>query len=81
METREMLNQSITFRSSIIEKNDILSKNETNMQNIDNYIEDLQNCFNQEMENIYTYYVGIKEVIDNLVVEFPMIDISSIVKK
>jgi len=76
-----MLNQSITFRSSIIEKNDILSKNETNLQNIDNYILDLQNCFNQEMENIYTYYSGIKEVIDNLVVEFPMIDISSIVKK
>ncbi len=81
METKDYLNQSITFRSSIIEKNDILSKNETNMQNIDNYIQDLQSFFNQEMENIYTYYVNIKEVIDNLVVEFPMIDISSIVKK
>jgi len=73
METREMMNQSITFRSSIIEKN------ETNMQNIENYIEDLQNTYSQEMENVYSYYVNIKEVIDNLMIEFPMIDISSII--
>jgi len=68
-----MMNQSITFRSSIIEKN------ETNMQNIENYIEDLQNTYSQEMENVYSYYVNIKEVIDNLMIEFPMIDISSII--
>ena len=77
MEGKEILNQSITFRNSIIEKNDNISKNET-MQNIENYIEDLKNNFNHEMINIYSYYVNIKEVIDNLLIEFPMIDISSI---
>lgn len=77
MEKKELFNQSITFRNSILDKNDNLSKNETNMQNIENFIEDLQSGFNQEMENIYTYYVNIKEIIDNLVIEFPMIDISS----
>lgn len=76
MEMKES-NQSITFCNSIIDKNDNLSKNETNMQNIENFIEDLQNNFNQEMENIYSYYISIREIIDNLVIEFPMIDVSS----
>jgi len=77
MESKESFNQSVSFRKSIIDKNDNLSKNDSNMQNIENFIEDLQNGFNQEMNNIYTYYVNIKEIIDNLVIEFPMIDISS----
>jgi len=76
MESKES-NHSTTFRNSIIDKNDNLSKNENNIQNIENFIEDLQNSYNQEMENIHSYYVSIKEVIENLVIEFPMIDISS----
>lgn len=77
METNEISNNSLQRRNSIIEKNENLSKTDQALQNVENFIHDLQNTFEQEMTNIYAYYVNMKEVIENIVIEFPMIDITS----
>ena len=70
-------NQSLNYANSLYDNLENSSKNGVGMHNMENYIEELQNNFQQETLNIYTYYTNIKEVIDNLIQEFPMIDISS----
>jgi hypothetical protein len=70
--------QLLNYGNSLYDNLENLSKHDIGgMHNMENYIEELHNNFQQETLNIYTYYTNIREVIDNLVQEFPMIDISS----
>ena len=78
MERIDEFNQSSqNFRKSIVEINENFAKTNLITQDIENFINDLHINFQEEMVNIYSIYLNIKEVIDNLLIEFPMIDIKS----
>lgn len=63
--------------NSIYDNLESSSKHTIGMHNMENYIEELYYNFQTESSNIYGYYQNIREVIDNLEQEFPMIDRSS----